>query len=268
INNTITKGLRTLDTVSTTLLHLFFSYLLEMNKAIAFIKDEDQYKAVLQQERKLGELGIKRLVLTLKHECLHRVFKNKFDLCGRFYGAWHMNMPSNLRKYIRINGNETTQLDYSGLHIRMLYHEIGEDYKDDPYMIGTKEERGMYKLVSLISINCDAKGACGAIRQSFEKEGIVYNRNKKKPIKRLVDAFIAYHKLISEKIFTAQGDRLQNLDSMIMDGILTTLTKKGIVALPVHDEIIVETQHKELAKQVMTDEYKKIMKFEPIIDEK
>ncbi|MFZ0449115.1 MAG: hypothetical protein WAL98_07720 [Desulfatiglandaceae bacterium] len=47
------------------------------------------------------------------------------------YGAWHINMPKEVRKCIRIDGEPACELDYKAHHIRMLYHEMGVDYRED-----------------------------------------------------------------------------------------------------------------------------------------
>src|SRR5690606_24220454 len=65
---------------------------------------------------------------------LYRVFNNTLEDGGRFYGAQYQRIEKGLRKYLLIDGQETIELDYSGFHTRMLYHERGYDYKDDPYV--------------------------------------------------------------------------------------------------------------------------------------
>ena len=59
-----------------------------------------------------------------------------------------------------INGEPTVELDYSGLHIRMLYHRIGLDYRDECYVYDKADkanriDRERMKLASLIVINSD-----------------------------------------------------------------------------------------------------------------
>ncbi len=60
-------------------------------------------------------------------------------------------------------GEPTVELDYSGLHIRMLYHLIGIDYRDECYVYeksdkANKADRDRIKLASLIVINSDDRG--------------------------------------------------------------------------------------------------------------
>ena len=72
--------------------------------------------------------------LTRKH--LHRVFNNlSWDQGGRFYGGWWQHIASEKRRYITINWFPTRELDYSGLHINMLYHMRNEQPPSDPYQI-------------------------------------------------------------------------------------------------------------------------------------
>jgi hypothetical protein len=51
-----------------------------------------------------------------------------------------------------------------------------------------------------------------------------------------------------------------------MANILHRLTKQNIPALPVHDSVICPAQNEDFLRHVMTEEYQKIMGFEPVID--
>jgi hydroxymethylpyrimidine/phosphomethylpyrimidine kinase len=56
-----------------------------------------------------------------------------------------------------------------------------------------------------------------------------------------------------------------NIDSKIMDSILIKLMDKGILGLSVFDSVIVAEQHQDCVYELMMEEYKKEMGFEPII---
>ena len=73
------------------------------------------------------------LSVDIKYKNFHRVFNVDFDNGGRFYNHLVQNIPSSLRKFIKINGNPTVEIDYSGFHLRLLYHLEEIDFKDDPY---------------------------------------------------------------------------------------------------------------------------------------
>jgi len=51
-----------------------------------------------------------------------------------------------------------------------------------------------------------------------------------------------------------------------MANILDRMTKQGIPALPVHDSVICPAQHEDFLRQVMIEEYQKVMSLEPVID--
>ena len=64
-------------------------------------------------------------------------------------------------------------------------------------------------------------------------------------------------------MFSGIGLTLQNIDSHIMNAILIKLMDKGILGLSVYDSVIVAEQHEAVTKEVMTEEYKNIMGFNP-----
>lgn len=120
------KGLLLKASQSFTTKHMLRSYLEDLI-AIASAFDVDEHaKAFLDGSICLGDMGIMRIELTLAQEQLHRVFNDGSFRCGgRFYGALHQGISSELRQCIRINGSPVTELDYSGFHLTMLYHMKG-----------------------------------------------------------------------------------------------------------------------------------------------
>jgi len=256
--------------------HVLFLYLFWLKKMFNLIKvpgrdkkDREHKKYLLiKQKRPLKDYGIRYLEFEINKKCLHRVFNEgstEFDKGGRFWGPFYQGNYKEVRDCICINGNETVEIDFSGMHLRMLYHLRGLEYTKDPYGIGRKDERTKYKFVSLISINADRKEASGAIFNKLKREGIQYWGGKGS-IKKLMDAFKDYHDPIKDCLFEAVGLDLQNLDSEIMERILMRLLDHGIVGLPVHDSIIVEAEHYNLLWDIMMEEYEKVMEFEPVVD--
>ena len=221
-------------------------------------------KNELNEQRNIALFKADKLFIKLNYIFLHRVFNNgKFSLGGRFYGSVHQQLPKDYRKHIFINDNPTVELDYSALHIRMLYHLEGVDFRKDPYE--GIEEREKFKTVQLILINAkDRKKAVCGIRKELMEMG--YRTGlKDEDIEGLIETFVSLHPTISKFLHSGVGLKLQNIDSKIMDNILTNLTKMGIPALPVHDSVIVEKGYEEELKYQMVNCYKKVIGFEPVV---
>jgi len=196
---------------------------------------------VLGEEFRLQDIGIDELFFVLDYEHLRRIFNLKsWEQGGRAYGSFHQHM---LRKYMRkdilIDGQPTTEIDFSAYHIRMLYHRKDIDYTDDPYSVCEGPEmRTIYKAVGLIAINAKKSEACGAIHEELKDRKIPVPR-RDEPFKTLVRKFKEAHRAIEQYLFSGIGLTLQNIDSHIMNAILMS------------------------TKEVMTKEYKKIMGFKP-----
>ena len=234
----------------------------ELLKKFCFKDDDGKLKV------RLSDFGIPHIPLRLNYEVLHRVFNNSsFDLGGRFYGATHLQLSKNLRSQIKILEQPVCELDFSALHIRMLYHLKKIDYRNDPYEIVCRspEERPIFKILQLISINAKSeKIAIKAIRDDLRKRPIQANLSTQ-GIQDLLRRFQHAHNPIKQYFNSGVGLRLQNMDSQIADKILTTFTQKGIPILPVHDSYIVPASEKNALEQAMSDEYEKLMGFQPII---
>ncbi|WP_157237844.1 hypothetical protein [Desulfobacter curvatus] len=108
----------------------FLNWLLFLNHELKIGKFDNQIKWAYRIRGSLGKQGIEELVFRLKYEACHRVFNNSsFNNGGRFYGASHLDIPSHMRGFIRINGEPVVELDYDALHVVMLYHLRGIDIR-------------------------------------------------------------------------------------------------------------------------------------------
>jgi len=273
---TITNKIRELSNQSIVIeysnkeaIRFLYQHIPTITNKIREIDDKTKQQQEWQRKRCLSDFGIEGLTLRIRYESLHRVFnRESFEHGGRFYGAYHLSIPKQIRPMIHMNGEPTVELDFSALHIRMLYHLKGIDYRQDPYAIlcESKEERKLYKLVQLISINAeDERRAIQAIRDEFRKNEIRYPLTDN-AIRILLKRFKEVHQPIAEYLSTGIGLTLQNLDSAITEDILIGFMREGIPCLPVHDSYIVPARYKDRLYHKMMEAYEKMMGFEPVID--
>jgi hypothetical protein len=247
----------------------FLDYLKRMRFKIESIEDEDTAHELYLKKFRLKDIGVDRLVFSLNSESLHRVYnRGSFSCNGRAYGALHQNLAKHMRPFIRINDRPTIELDFSALHILMLYHHEGIDYQGDPYVApGGKEMRKIFKAVGLVAINAEnPKEAYGAIRDELKARGIPLPQIKR-PLVSLVEMFRNAHAPIAKHLFSDAGIWLQNLDSRIMNAILMRLMERDILGLPVHDSVIVQREHQEALREIMMREYEAVMGFRPRLPE-
>ncbi len=247
---------------------VLFLHLLWMKKLLSLMNARAKKEEFIKQDRLLIDFGIKKLVFEIKVKDMHRVFNRgskDFDKGGRFYGPYYQGMPSKFRKHIYIDGKKTVEWDYSGLHIRMLYHQLGLEFNGDPYAIGDGSQRDEYKLVSLISINAKERGSHRAVRDALEKAGFDVEQQDFTQIRKMMDDFKARHSPIQEFLFSGVGIDLQNADSRIMEKIMMKLHAKGITALPIHDSAIVEGEYSETLQDIMIEVYEEEMGHIPML---
>lgn len=206
--------------------------------------------------------------LNRKLDCrLYRVFNNsKFNLGGRFYGADHQRLNQSDRSLIKINGNKTSEIDFRGLHLNMLYNFEGIDFEKDPYSINNlnPELRPLIKLVSLIGINAlTPKSGIDAFNFEMFKDYELYQIQKKYNLKtrELFAQFENTHPQISKYFRSGYGIKLQFIDSLIAEEILKHFTRQGKPCLCIHDSFIVEENNREELAEVMRNSYKKHLGF-------
>jgi hypothetical protein len=218
----------------------------------------------LQERLESRETHTGNIAAILKYKHLHRVFTDNLKLGGRYYGPMWQMLSEELRKYLFIDGHPVVELDYSGLHLRMLYHLKGMDYKGDPYGFGSKQERPYLKLVSLVMINRKTRqGLLRAMKKTFAANQLEVPPDEQ--IERMVARFGAAHDRINRYFCSDIGLRLQCLDSQITSDILDYFLGREIPVLPVHDSYIVARHYGDDLYEVMKEKYRDRMGFYPII---
>ena len=105
----------------------------------------------------------KRTVSLRQHNKFVRsiFYRGDWNLGGRYHGGWWQQIPSELRKHILINGNQTQEIDFSGFHISLAYGLEVLSPPDDPYALNLtdprlsdKQQRSAVKLPSLNGHQC------------------------------------------------------------------------------------------------------------------
>ena len=198
---------------------------------------------------------------------VRRIFNNgSFDEGGRFYGGWWQRIPGDWRVKISMDGAKegSVEVDYSGLHIVLLYALQGLDYwkeedaREDPYIIDGVEQspqmRSLLKLILLVIINAkDRDTALGAIRKEINDNPDEYGWTKTKntSIEQLMDAFIDRHSPIKDYFHSGFGTRLQKIDSIMAGKVIETFTSNDIPVLSVHDSFVIHPKHSNELIRVM-----------------
>ncbi|MFH1811031.1 MAG: hypothetical protein ABIJ09_19985 [Pseudomonadota bacterium] len=196
----------------------------------------------------------------------YRVFNNSsWSRGGRIYCAKWQNLPKQARRHILINGEPCVELDYSSLHVRMLYAMRGLVLQHDPYEIdGHPGLRPLGKFMILILLN--ARGKIQALKAFHKKVmgdadlAALLLDSGLTPAK-LYNQLAEANRWIAHYFHTGIGLRLQAWDSKIMMKVVNHLTRRQIPGLPVHDSCIVPVSREADLKRLMTEGYEKEFKF-------
>jgi hypothetical protein len=170
---------------------------------------------------------------------LHRIWNQNWQRNGRLYGCWVQNLPKENRRTLLLNGEPVAEPDYPALHCRLIYDLAGKPMPDKPFEIDgferSEAKRAFYTMVNAPTRD----GARRAIWQHSPKW------------KELMDAIASKHSAVKEALCSGIGARLMCMDATIMCRNLADLNREGIVALPIHDSVIVQVKHESKAFEIM-----------------
>ena len=204
-------------------------------------------------------------------------------------------LPAEERKHLRIDGEECISLDYSAIHLSIAYSLVGVSWLEGfcPYNVELGDSalvypdeiqefvetfskevsynpvRNLIKIAVLVMINAKStRSAIGAIRNKFNKDLIKVGTEEEGSrifagidpetlnLSEIVEKVQHHNGEVREYFNSGAGTELQFIDSQIMAGILTDLSEAGIIALPIHDSVIVQAKYQDVLLRSMVNNYR------------
>ena len=183
---------------------------------------------------------------------LRRFFNNgSFELGGRLFGGfWQGLKKAERRDGIRIGGETVVTLDYGQMAPRILYSLVGAGPPDgDAYAIPGYEfwRPGIKKVFSALQF---VKG--DLVRKPKGTRRLLPHR----AISEVTAAIRTHHKPIAHLLDDMVGHKVFFRESQVLVEVLLRLKSLGIVALPIHDAVVIPVSDKEATEAVMLDVFR------------
>lgn len=185
---------------------------------------------------------------------LVRLFKHHWTTGGRLYGGFWIDMPRAERATLRIDGQETCELDYKSLHPHILYAWSGWQLEFDPYVVPGFEHvsREVGKKVFNRLIN----GKTTALK--FIKEDYQPYLRSRKELDAFVAAMMDRLSPIKKHFASQAWGRLQKEDSELALKVIERCMNEGIPVYPIHDGFRIRVRDKDQVEGIMKKVYKTI----------
>jgi hypothetical protein len=189
-------------------------------------------------------------LINFRSVSLGRIFgRGSLDKGGRFYWGWWQNIPGAYRRHIVVNGLPTTECDYSGMALRLLYAREGKDLGNaDPYDIGLSDDStGTRRKIVKQFVNAILNDERGTFRLSADEYAVLSLTPQE--LDRRVKA---RHHVIEHYFGTGVGMSLQFEDSCIAEKVmLGMMDGYNAVVMPVHDSFLVRSDYVDALQDEM-----------------
>jgi hypothetical protein len=172
--------------------------------------------------------------------------RGSFDCGGRYY-CYFQNIPSDWRKFVRLDGQPTVELDYDNLHFHMLYAEEGKTFTGDAYDIETPMLRGDVKMLASAIISARNHNQFYSWAHSTDD---FQNNYTKEQITDAARRLKGKHQPIEDHFHTDAGIRLQNKDSEIAEQVMLETGAIGI-----HDGFLTKASKEAELRAVMKEAF-------------
>ncbi|MEY9726268.1 hypothetical protein [Bradyrhizobium yuanmingense] len=199
-------------------------------------------------------LGKDGQIIAPYRRSLRRIFNNgTWQHGGRLAGAaFWLSMERAERQRIRIDGQRVAEVDYGQLFPRLAYVRAGAPQPEgdlyDVFGDGTGRD-GCKKLMNaLLFAKGPLKNWPRDTRQHFP--GRINLRTA-------VELITAKHAPIAHLFGKGLGFQLMRTESDMLIEVLTELAIAGVIALPLHDAVLVAESHAKVAHKAMTSVFKR-----------
>lgn len=205
----------------------------------------------------------------LSQRRLRRTFNDgSFSRGGRLFGGFWQNMPKDTRRSdLFIDEEPTVELDFGQMALRLLYARVGAtpppgDLYDIPELTAqvTPGEtiRDGIKTIINAAISSDT------VQHRFPAgtRGLMPGRFRYQDI---IEAIRRHHHLIADHFFTGVGVDLMVDEADLMVDLLLDLKAQGIVALPIHDAVLVKEDRAEETEATMKQVFRSRTGLEAVV---
>ena len=201
--------------------------------------------------------GRGRILIDLSRRHLVRIFSRDMRSGGRWYHAFWQEMPRRYRKALWIDGAPTVEHDFSACHLRLAYYAAGAADAlaalgaGRLYALPGYDESWRTVIKRGVNIMFNANSLDQARRAlARELDPSIVERRLDIADEILATIKVAYPAL--ERFWhSGCGIGLQFVDSEIVRLSIERLLDQDVLALPMHDSLLVAEQHKDVLIEVM-----------------
>lgn len=224
---------------------------------------DPRYQAALHEVEKANDFIARFTITGCDPIVFRRRYTHDFQGQGRWYAA-HLELPSEARKHIRIDGAPVVEVDVIASHLTILHGRLGlplpdrEDIYDIP---GIPREVAKRWINATIGAGRPLQKWPSTAAAKLRAEGVDLPRYPAPKVGAVVlRAFPFLRDLVSiwecpEEPRIA-GQRIMWREAMALTLALDRLRQKGIPALPLHDALIVREAEREAAVEVLKWAYR------------
>lgn len=213
----------------------------EMEQINAFLRDAD---ICYQGNKDIDDSRVE----------LKRIFNNSsFEQSGRLYGGFWISMKSEDLKEVTIDDEWVIALDYGQMAVRLAYSVAKAPiHFDDGYLI-PDWEKAREATKKLINVMLNSTVSHDWTVPKKVKKLYPYRENIER---HLIEDIHSFHQPIAHLFGGQHGMKFMFMESEILIDVLLELNSQGIVALPIHDGLLVKPSQQEIAKKVMLKVFK------------
>jgi hypothetical protein len=205
----------------------------------------------LQDHTHIPHVGDDGEIIAPFQMSLRRIFNNRsWREGGRLFGGFWMSMKKEDRTRIRIDGETIAEVDYRQLYPTLAYVRARAEMPDGDFydIAGNRSSRaGWKKLINAMLFAEKRLGSWPENTKMHFPAGL-----KLRDAVRMIEE---KHAPLVPLFGTGIGYKLMYFESEMLIAVISHLFENGIVALPLHDAVLVGRSNAIAAQNAMQDEF-------------